>query len=118
MKNYRLKKEAFKFFKEKLATQIQSLDYWERHGEEKLALEEVEDGYVSFGHQDRDKKGTSLNGWSQDNGSHFHFTINFPSMKYNEYDKFKDGKVIRELMNKIQDNVNYFLSDFVNEEQH
>ena len=116
MKNYRLKKEAVQFFQEKYATSIQPFDVWKNAGVDEKALEEVEDAYLAYGHQDRNNKSSSLGGWDKDNGQYFHFTVNFPSVKWLEHDKFSNGKVIRELMNRIQQNINYFYQDFVNKE--
>ena len=116
MKNYRLKKEATPFFKEKHATSIYSYDTWESLGVDQKALEEVEPAYLTFGHRDLKNTGSMLCGWDGDKGSHFHFTILFPSVKMREHDKFSNGKVVRELMNRIQRNINDFYSDFLNEE--
>lgn len=117
MKNYRLKKEAVPFFKEKFATSIHSHNVWESLGVDLKALEEVQDAYLTFGHQSESKniKTSSLSGWGEKEGSHFHFTIHFPSTKFGEHDKFSNGKVVRELMNKIQNNIDNFYSQFVND---
>jgi hypothetical protein len=56
-----------------------------------------------------------LGGWSGEDGARFEFTIHFPSVKFNEYDKFSKGKITRELMNKIQSQINYFYDDFLND---
>lgn len=116
MKNYRLKTEAVPFFKDKYATTIHTYDVWESIGVDLKALEEVKDAYLTYGHKDKDNRGASLSGWDgQGNGSYFHFTINFPSTKHEEYDKFSNGKVVRQLMDKIQRDVDNFYLDFVNE---
>lgn len=115
MNNYRLKPEAIPFFKEKHATTIQSFDYWENLGVDTKALEEVEDAYITYGHQDKNNRSASLSGWSADNGHHYHFTLHFPSVKYQEHDEFGNGKTIRGLMDKIQNQMNYFYSEFMNE---
>jgi len=116
MKNYRLKKEAVKFFKEKLATEINELDVWGKIGVDIVALEEVEDAHILYGHKWRDKEmsGSNLAGWDQ-NGSHFHFTIVFPSVKHSEHDKFHNGRSTRELMDRIQSNISDYYNQFVNE---
>ncbi len=103
MKNYRLKPEAMPFFNEKHATSIYSYDTWEKLGIDMNALEEVQDVYLAFGHQSlrEQDKSTSLSGWSDKEGSHFHFTIHFPSVKFREHDQFSNGRVIRELMDKF-----------------
>jgi hypothetical protein len=115
MKNYRLKPEAVPFFNETHATTIQSFDYWERIGVDKKALEIVEDAYVEYGHK-TSHNSKDLAGWGEKDGSHFHFTIKFPSVKFREHDEFSKGKMMRELMNKIQSQINFFYQDFVNEE--
>lgn len=116
MKNYRLKKEATPFFQEKHATEIKSFDYWESIGVDRKALEEVKPAYITFGHQDRKNNSSSLAGWDGENGSHFHFTVHFPSTKHQEHDRFSNGRNIRKLMDQIQSHIDYFISDYVNEE--
>lgn len=114
MKNYRLKPEAVPFFKEKHATSIYPYDTWESLGVDTKALEEIEAAYLTYGHKDLNNKGASLSGWDE-KGSHFHFTVFFPNTKYMEHDKFTNGKVMRELMNKIQRNIDSFYSSYVND---
>ena len=111
--NYRLKKEAVPFFKDELATTIKPWDRWRELGADDNALEKVEDVFVSEGIQ-TSKSGTRVSGWSQEFGSRFHFTINFPSVKWEEHDRFGKGKQSRELMDKIQRAVSDFYLDFVN----
>lgn len=112
MKKFRLKKEAVQFFMEKYATSIMTLNEWEKKGVDKIALDEVEPLRIEYGFP-ISKNGTSLNGWDE-NGSHFHFTLIFPSVKFNEHDKFTDGKLTRVLMNRIQSVLNEFYAEFVN----
>lgn len=113
---YRLKKEAVPFFQEKHATSIYSYETWEGLGVDQKALEEIEVPFLVFGHQSlTNDRASTLSGWNAE-GSHFHFTINFPGTKHREHDKFSNGKVVRSLMNKIQDQINYHFADFVNEE--
>ena len=113
MKNYRLRNEAVSFFKKDIATAIKSIDDWNAIGVDVNALEEVEELYIRYGIP-TGEKGKSLSGWDKDEGSHFHFTIVFPSVKHNEHDKFVDGKLTRELMNKVQKQLNTFYQDFIN----
>lgn len=117
MKQYRLKKEAVPFFKVKYSTAIHPFDVWDSIGIDMVALEEVSKAYITYGHKKKENETNSLSGWSQDNGAYYHFTIHFPSMKYYENDRFENGKMIRRLMDKIQDRLDNFYSDFVNEEQ-
>lgn len=114
MKNYRLKKEAVQFFQEKFATSVYSWDVWNKNGVDDKALEEVEPMHITYGIK-TSKSGSSLSGWDN-SGTHFHFTINFPSVKYEEHDKFSNGKVVRGLMDKIQSQVDRFYNDFTKEE--
>ncbi len=116
MKKYRLKPEAVQFFQEKYATAIYTYDTWEKLGIDIIALEEVQDCYLVFGHESKKENYTSssLGGWDE-KGSRFNFTIHFPGVKFMEHDKFSKGKPVRELMNKIQRNIDNFYSDFVNE---
>jgi len=113
MKNYRLKKEAVQFFDEKYATAIYPLDIWRKNGLDENALNEVEDPYIKYGHCTSESS-TTLSGWDKEKGSRFHFTIYFPSTSYKENDEFSNGKMTRELMNKIQNQINYFQRDFSN----
>jgi hypothetical protein len=117
MKHYRLKKEAVPFFKEECATKILSMEQWKQYQVEEKALEEVEDAIVYFGFQHETY--SSLCGWSsadrKDSGANFHFTIRFPSVKYEEYDKFSNGKITRELMDRVQRNVSQFFNDYKND---
>lgn len=114
MKQYRLKKEAYPFFSDKVSKEIASMAFWIKQNVNETALEEVEDINVSYGHvhHDFESKHTSLAGWSQD-GSRLHFTINFPSIKFVEHDKFTKGRHIRDLMNIIQEDVNQFYINFL-----
>lgn len=118
MKMYRLKEEAVPFFLEKLATQIKSFDNWKEHyGVDMIALEEVEQAHIVYGHQSLNNDHSStLGGWGQKKGTEFHFTIVFPSVKFMEHDKFSNGKTTRELMNKIQNSINYFYDEYISKE--
>lgn len=107
---YKLKSEAVKFFHEKYATCVYEYETWEGIGVDKNALEEVKPAFISYGIK-TSEIGSSLAGWNSE-GSHYHFTINFPSMKMMEHDKFSKGKSIRKLMDKIQRDVDYFYLDF------
>ena len=119
MDRYRLKKEAVPFFKRELAYAVLSWDTWTKtYNVDPSALEEVEDCFVSYGFET--KTGTSLCGWGNPEsnnekkrkGAHFHFTIHFPSMKNQEYDLFSKGKLSRDLMDRIQNVLNQFYSEF------
>lgn len=114
MKTYRLKKEAVPFVLDKHATSIYPLDDWESLQIDIKALEEVKSPYISYGIKNL-SSGSSLCGWSDKDKSHFHFTINFPSMKYNEHDEFKKGGLVRDFMDKIQSVANHYFDDFVND---
>jgi len=108
--NYRLKQEAVPFFKEKYAKAIYIFDVWDKIGVDIVALEKVEECFISYGHESN--KGSSLAGWEDGKGSRFHFTLNFPSMKFKEHDKFSNGKVIREMMNQVQSQLDYLYTSF------
>ena len=112
MAKYRLKKEATPYFKETLATSIYDYETWEKLNVDDKALEEVEPAYLTFGHLNKDKASGTLSGWDGDTGSHFHFTIFFPSLKYHGHDVFTKGRVTRELMSRIQNVVNSFCENF------
>ena len=127
MKQFRIKKEAVPFFNQNVATAINDLDTWKKYQVDEKALEEVEPLYITYGHagersSDYGTKYSSLSGWSDGStnnqkGSHFHFTLNFPSVKFREHDEFLKGKTVRNLMEKIQSQLNYFYQDFINEEE-
>ena len=118
MKQFRLKKEAVPFFRKECATQILDLETWKEYQVDIQALEVVEDACVYYG--GTNGKFKSLCGWSdpetnEDGGAHFIFTIRFPSVKIQEYDEFSNGKIIRELMDKIQQEVSWFFNDYKNQ---
>ena len=111
MKKYRLKKEAVQFFEEKTATKILSLFEWELRQVDINALEEVQPVYLTYGVPFSENV-TTTSGWNKDKGSHFHFTINFPSSDYKRHDEFTNGRMVRELMDKIQNELDYFNEKF------
>lgn len=111
MKKYRIKKEAVPFIKENHVTSIYPFDTWDNLGIDINALEEVKDAHISYGFKKDDS--STLSGWNE-KGSQFHFTIHFPSVKFNEHDEFSKGKIIRELMDAIQHNLNDFYNSFSN----
>ena len=112
MRNYRLKKEAVEFFQEKHATAIYSLDTWDSLGVDMKALEEIKEPYLKYGIKQSENSST-LGGWDKE-GSRFEFTICFPSVEFREHDKFSKGKLTRELMNRIQQQIDYWFIEFVN----
>jgi len=112
MTKYRLKKEAIPFINEKHATHIYTLDTWESLGIDIKALERVEPAFITYGRKTGDNSST-LGGWSEKEGKDFEFTIHFPSVKFHEHDKFSKGRVTRELMNKIQNQINNFFDQFL-----
>jgi len=114
MQQYRLKKEAVPFIKEAHATSIYPFDTWNQLGIDIKALELVKDPFITYGIKTTDKS-SSLSGWAADDGSHFHFTIHFPSVKYREHDKFGKGRQTRDLMDRIQRVIDNYYIDFVNE---
>lgn len=114
MKNYRLKKEAVPFFKENHATSIYDFEVWQGLQVDLKALEEVQPSYLTYGHLNlKDRRSGSLSGWSGEDGKHFYFTIHFPSVKFMESDKFGNGKIVRELMNRIQHQIDIFYQDYL-----
>jgi len=115
MNKYRLKKEAVPFFKSDLATSIIDYDIWvNQYNIDPKALEEVAPMYIKYGIP-LGESGNSLSGWNE-LGKHFHFTIYFPNVEYSESDKFGNGRIVRELMDKIQVNINNFYEEFANKE--
>jgi hypothetical protein len=115
MKKFRLKKEAVPFVLEKHATSVYSLDTWESCGIDIKALEEVEPAFITHGRKMGENSAT-LGGWSKDEGTTFEFTIHFPSVNFYEHDKFAKGRVTRDLMNRIQSQINNFYDQFLDGE--
>lgn len=115
MKKYRLKKEAVPFFNEKLATAISDIDTWKKYQVDEKALEEVEEARVEYGVKDSDTC-RSLNCWNE-NGTQISFTLVFHSMKYKEHNEFTNGRMVRELMKRIQGEANRFMEQYYNKEQ-
>jgi len=114
---YRLKPEAVPFFAEKLRTSVYDFETWKKiYNVDENALEEVKPIYLTFGMPDREGSiNKSTYGWSNDDGSHYHFTVHFPSAKYQEYDKFSKGETIRKMMDVIQKQLDYFYQQFIEE---
>lgn len=112
MKKFRLKKEAVPFVLSKHATKIYDLETWNSLGIDINALEEVKAPFIFSGIK-RSDTSTDLSGWNKEDGSQFHFTINFPSVKFQEHDAFAKGRNVRELMNKIQNAINNFYDQFI-----
>lgn len=118
MNKYRLKKEATPFFKEKLATEINDFNVWTEHYHvDENALEEVEDVVIVRGHRFATGDGASLGGWSAKNGTELCFTIKFPSLKFQENDKFTKGRSVRELMDRLQAAANSYMLNFLEQKE-
>lgn len=113
MKQYRLKKEALPFFLDKHATAIYSLDIWQSLSVDELALDEVKEPQIFYGHErGNPPKSSWLCGWDE-NGTHLHFTIVFPSVQFQEHDKFTKGRLIRDMMDRINQAIRYHYDGFV-----
>lgn len=127
IKNYgrphRLKKEALKFFKEDLACKIMNPEEWKKlYNIDEEALEEVSKPVITFG-IDTSEITVSLSGWSNPEnhaihaqkleGAHFCFTIHFESMKNQEYDKFCKGRMMREFMDRLQNEADRYFQQFI-----
>lgn len=115
MKEYRLTKEAVPFFKEELATKIGGYQFWQTYNIDEKALEEVEPVVIEYG-QRTSETARSLGSWCAERGQELLFTLRFPSMKFYEHNKFAKGRVVRELMNRLQAEANSFMLNFMNEE--
>jgi hypothetical protein len=118
MAKFRLKKEARPFFKEKLSTSIHDWDTWNSLNVDQSALEKVEECFVTYGHERESEnlRSSSLSGWSNEKGSRFHFTMNFPSIQFREHDEFSKGRIVAEMMDRIQREINRFYEQFNNQE--
>lgn len=110
MKKYRLKEEARKFFKEKHHTAIYPFDTWDSLQVCEDALEEVEEMYLSYGIK-KDDITTYYSGWNQKEG-HFQFTIHIPAMTNSKYEIIHNPIIIRDLMNNIQNTINFFVDKY------
>lgn len=114
---YRLKPNAVPFFRNNLKTAVLDWDTWTKtYNVDHEAIERVEPCYLTYGHESTRNgvRSNSLGGWDDD-GSHFHFTLNFPSMTMREHDEFTKGNTMRALMDDIQNTVNNFYSKFAGE---
>ena len=116
MKKFRLTKEAVPFFKEDLATKIGDYQFWQAYNVDEKALEEVEPVFIEYG-QRTSKTCSSLVSWSADKGQELRFTLHFPSMKFFEHNEFSKGRVVRELMNRLQSEANSFMLNFMDMEE-
>ncbi len=126
---HRLKKEALQFFKEDLSTKTFSVEEWRRlYNIDENALEEIKEPVITYGRDEYGRDGSyksgSLGGWSNPEneqskkndeigGAHFCFTIHFPSVKYEEYDRFSKGRMLRGLMDRLQHEADYYFTQFV-----
>ncbi len=113
MKKYRLKKEAIPFVNEKHSNSIYSFDTWSEIGIDINALEEVKAPYISFGIR-KNEMSADLAGWDED-GTRLHLTINFPSMKHREHDKFTKGRMVNELIRRLEHTANEYMLNFLEE---
>lgn len=110
-KKYRITEKALPYFDNKYASKIQSKSTWINNNVSVLALEEVEDCYISFG-IDKGNSVTHLSGWSSlDNTFHLDFTINFTDADHAQYISINNDLKIRSLMDEIQ----RLCSEFYNE---
>ena len=120
---HRLKKEALKFFKEDLATKIMNPEDWKKYYNiDENALEEINKPIITYGIESSEDT-CSLAGWSNPEGAaihankiegaHFCFTIHFESMKCREYDLFSKGRVMRDFMERLQNEADRYFQQFV-----
>ncbi|MBQ9532422.1 MAG: hypothetical protein IJR71_00445 [Prevotella sp.] len=127
VKNYgrphRLKKEALKYFSEKLSAKIMNPEDWKKYYNiDENALEEIEMPVITYGVA-TSENATSLSGWSNPEnreihankieGGSFCFTIHFESMKNEEYDRFSKGRMMREFMDRIQREADHYFQQFI-----
>lgn len=110
-KKYRIKSEAVPYISEKHVTKIYPRETWESIGIDINALEEVKPAFISYGRKTSDT-GKTLSSWSEKDGQTFEFTIHFPSVKFHEHDKFSNGRIVRELMDRIQMQIDKFYDQF------
>ena len=126
---HRLKKEALPFFKEDLARSTHSIEEWKRiYNVDENALEEIKEPVITCGENRYNKDGTplssTLGGWENPEnaeskrndrigGTHYCFTIHFPSVKWEEYDRFMKGRMVRELLDRLQHEADMYFLDFI-----
>lgn len=77
------------------------------------ALEEVEPVVIEYGQKTSETTG-NLGSWCAEKGQELCFTLRFPSIKFYEHNQFAKGRVVRELMNRLQSEANSFMLDFMN----
>ncbi len=106
MEKYKLKVAARQFFKKSLHDDIYELSIWKKEGIPIELLDEVDKVYINYGHERTHRDGyksSDLQGWDKEKAE-FKFTIIFPEMDYNDYDKVS----IPELMDEMQKVTNRF----------
>ena len=126
---HRLKKEALPFFKEDLSRETHNIEEWkELFNIDENALEEIKEPVITCGHYTYGKDGlpvsATLAGWENPEnfaakkhprigGTHYCFTIHFPSVKWEEHDKFMKGRMVRELLDRLQHEADRYFLDFL-----
>ena len=126
---HRLKKEALPFFKEDLSRETHNIEEWKRlFNIDENALEEIKEPVITCGHHTYGKDGlpvtATLAGWENPEnsaakehkrigGTHYCFTIHFPSVKWEEHDKFMKGRMVRELLDRLQQEADRYFMDFL-----
>jgi hypothetical protein len=108
-----------------LAREVYDLDTWKKYNIDEKALEEVEEPFITYGHKTSDNC-TTLGGWSNPEnenykkdksaGGTFYFAIHFPSMKFEENDRFSKGRIIAGLMDRIRRTADSYFTQFVSDE--
>lgn len=125
---HRLKKEALPFFKEDLSTRTYNVEEWKQHyNVDEEALEEIKEPVITYGrneYKNGENISGSLGGWENPEndeakknnhigGCHFCFTIHFPSVKWEEHDRFMKGRMLRGLMDRLQREADNYFTQFV-----
>jgi len=54
-----------------------------------------------------------LGGWDEKEKSHLHFTLCFPDIEYRDHERFTQETLLRDLMDRIQNEVNEFYNSFL-----
>ena len=131
---HRIKKEALKFFKKDLSTKILSVEDWKKkYNIDEEALEEIKEPYITYGRDELREtyESGSLAGWRNDANdaakdkdnerrpygrAYFCFTLNFPSVRYEEHDRFQKGRLLQGLMRRLQREADNYFQQFAADE--
>ena len=113
MQKYKLKVEARQFFNDSYAKEIKDKDSWKNLGIPIELLNEVNNVYIQYGHEENLSKSTvtSLRSWDgHKQKAEFRFTIKVQDIDNENYNNCN----IPKLMDEMQEVVNNFFKPLLN----